>query len=137
MRASRRVNEQLDAIAFRKARSCDAAVFDGVKEYLCQPGYRRDAPVRIFCIERIVGRDTDKRRITLAVPKLETAHVVRARVVQHQCPILTEKFDAMPQTEIRRTAHGQSHERACSKLQSHGHCRLEVLVVGQPGYASR
>ena len=108
VRAPRRIDQLLHAVAFGKARRGVAAVLDGIEEEPGQPRHRRDAAVGIFRVGRIVDRDAFQRRRPLGVKQFEAAHVVGARIVQHQRAVLAEEFDAVADAEIRRAAHRQA-----------------------------
>ena len=67
MRLSCRIDELLHAIAFGKTGGRGAAAFDGVEKYFRQSGYRRDAAIGILCVDGIIGRHTNERRVEITM----------------------------------------------------------------------
>ena len=103
------------------------------KKLLGQPRHRRDAAVGILRVVRIVDGDGFKRRSRpLGVKQFEAAHVVGARIMQHQRAVLAKEFDAVAGAEKRRAAHGQGDQRPGSELHCHRHRRLQVAFTRQP-----
>ena len=138
VRAPRGVHQLLHAIALGKSGRRGAAAFDGVEKSLGQPRHRRNAAVGILRVVRIADGDAlERRRRPLGVKQFEAAHIVGARILQHQRAVLAEEFDAVAGAEIGRAAHGQARQRARLELQRHRYRRFQVAFVRQSADARR
>ncbi len=109
VRAPGGVHQPLHAIAFGKSGRGRAAAFDGVEKAFGQPRHRCDAAVGILRVDRIADGDAfERRRRPLGVKQFEAAHVIGARIMQHQRAVLAEEFDAVAGAEKGRAAHAQA-----------------------------
>ena len=138
VRTLRGVHQLLHATALGKPWRRGAAAFDGVEKFLGEPRHRRNAAVGILRVVRIDHGDAfERRRRPLGVKQFEAAHVIGARIMQHQRAVLAEELDAMTGAKIGRATHGEGNQGSRLELQCHCYGRFQVTFVRQSTNARR